>query len=61
MDFLSKKDLSIELGISITTINKMMKENKISFIKIGRRVIFSLKQVKEDLLALQTLSDQTIQ
>lgn len=46
---MSKKETATFCGVSIPTINRWMKDGKLSYIKIGRRVLFSQLQVIDDL------------
>jgi excisionase family DNA binding protein len=45
----NKKELSQYLNCSIGSIDKMMKENKIRYIKIGKLVRFDIDEVNKDL------------
>lgn len=47
--FLSKKELAHMCGVTIFTISKWMKDGKISYLKIGRKVLFPEKKVLEQL------------
>jgi excisionase family DNA binding protein len=49
MKLRNKKELSEYLNCSIGSIDKMMKENKIRFIKIGKLVRFDIDMVNRDL------------
>ena len=43
--FLSKKELATLVGVTIVTISRWMKDGKISYLKIGRRVLFQEQKV----------------
>ncbi|MFO0450571.1 MAG: helix-turn-helix domain-containing protein [Pseudomonadota bacterium] len=45
--FFSKAELSEQLGVSIRTIDNWIASGLISFSKIGRRIIFSKKDLDE--------------
>jgi excisionase family DNA binding protein len=45
--YYSKQDLSVELGVSIRTIDNWISYGLISYSKIGRRVIFSRADIEE--------------
>jgi excisionase family DNA binding protein len=46
--FLSKKELSVMLGISIFTIDSWVSERReIPFVKMGKRVMFDLNDINE--------------
>jgi len=45
--FYSKLELAMELGICTRTLEKLMREGQISFLRIKKRVIFSQKDVDE--------------
>jgi excisionase family DNA binding protein len=45
--YYSKQDLSVELGVSIRTIDNWISYAMISYSKIGRRVIFSRADIEE--------------
>ena len=49
MKLRNKKELSEYLNCSIGNIDKMMKEERIRFIKIGKLVRFDIDMVNEDL------------
>ena len=46
-NFYSKLDLAMELGICVRTLDSLMANGKISFSKIGARVIFSQRDLDE--------------
>lgn len=58
LNFLTKKDLSLKLDISIGTINRHMANGNLSFIKLGKRVYFNPKQLEKDMEKLQTTSKE---
>ena len=43
--FITKKDLAKMLSVTVVTISNWMKEGKIPYFKIGRRVLFQEKKV----------------
>lgn len=45
--YYSKQELSLELGVSIRTIDNWIASGLISYSKIGRRVIFSRSDVED--------------
>jgi excisionase family DNA binding protein len=48
--YYSKQELSVELGISIRTIDNWIASGLISYSKIGRRVIFSRTDIEDFVL-----------
>jgi excisionase family DNA binding protein len=46
-NYYSKQELSVELGVSIRTIDNWISYGLISYSKIGRRVIFSRADIEE--------------
>ncbi|MGZ3798237.1 MAG: excisionase family DNA-binding protein [Pseudobdellovibrionaceae bacterium] len=48
-NYIDKEALSEKLSISVSLINKWMKEKKIRFHKFGRRVLFKFSEVVVDL------------
>jgi excisionase family DNA binding protein len=46
-NYYSKQDLSMELGVSMRTIDNWISYGLISYSKIGRRVIFSRADIEE--------------
>jgi excisionase family DNA binding protein len=46
-NYFSKMDLSKELGVSLRSIDSWISSGIISFSKIGRRIIFSKKDLDE--------------
>lgn len=44
--FYSKLELAMELGICTRTLDKLMSEGQISYLKVKNRVIFSLEDVE---------------
>lgn len=50
--FYSKLELAMELGICIRTLDKLMSEGKISYLKVRNRVIFSQEDL--DAFCLRT-------
>lgn len=48
-NYLSKKELQKKLGVSLPTISRWMRDGKIPFLKIGKRVLFDPQKVEEHL------------
>jgi len=48
-NYIDKKTLSKKLSISVSLLNKWMKQKKIRFHKFGRRVLFKFSEVVMDL------------
>lgn len=48
-NYIDKKTLAVKLSVSISLLNKWMKERKIRFHKFGRRVLFKFSEVVMDL------------
>ena len=48
-EFLNARDVCVLLNISVSTLSKWKRENKIPFSKIGKRVFFSRKDVIDSL------------
>jgi len=46
---MTKKEAALFCKVSIATINRWMKLGKISYLKLGRKVLFNQAQVIEDL------------
>jgi predicted site-specific integrase-resolvase len=56
--FLSKAELLQRLPISSATLNGWMRDQKIPFVKIQRRVLFNWENVREALLRHQKGGNQ---
>ena len=48
-EFLNAREVCLLLNISVSTLSKWKRENKIPFSKIGKRVFFSRKDVIDSL------------
>lgn len=46
VDFYSKSGLAQKLGVSTRTVDNWIAEGKIGFTKIGRRILFTDKDIK---------------
>ncbi len=46
---MTKKETASFCKVSIATINRWMKKGKLSYLKLGRKVLFSQSQVIQDL------------
>lgn len=46
-DYLTKKEVAKKMKISIGTLNNWIKDEKIPFHKIGRRVLFKESEIEE--------------
>lgn len=44
-NLICKRELAQKLSLSVSYINKLMKQNKINYIKIGRAVRFKFSEV----------------
>ena len=44
-EFYSKLELAMNMGICTKTLEKLMKEGKISFLRVKKRVIFSQRDI----------------
>lgn len=47
--FMTKKETAYFCKVSIATINRWMKTGRISYLKLGRKVLFNHDQVLQDL------------
>ena len=50
---LDKNEATEFLKVSVATLNRWMKENLVSYIKIDRKVLFQKSQLVQDLKAFQ--------
>lgn len=46
---MSKKEVAARLGISIRTLNELMRSRRLSFVRLGNCVRFDWSQVQADL------------
>lgn len=53
--FVSKRQASMSLGLSLSTLNRLIKSGTIPFVKVGQRVLIPIEYIEK--LAVNAMSD----
>jgi excisionase family DNA binding protein len=53
--FVSKRQLCMALGLSLSTLNRLIKSGSVPFVKVGQRVLIPVEYIEK--LAANAMSD----